>query len=345
MTSNQQTLLRQWHMLRAVPRAPRKIAVNELHRVLADAGFETTGRTIQRDLQRLSEVFPLVADGVKPFGWSWLRDGASFDLPGLSVPEALTLALVEQQLAHLLPPATLDTLQPHFRSAQQALSAIEPQSQAGGWLAKVRTIPPMQRLQAPVVDDACQRTIYDALARDRQLRLSYRKRDVAEPVEYEVVHPLAVVQRGQLIYLICMFADYEDVRMLAMHRVLAAEMSYLPSRRPAGFCIDAYIAGGHMGVRSGDPIRLRAVFSKTAGEHLFETPIAPDQSLTVLPGQQLELQASVPNTRELHWWLLGLGDGVEVLEPPELRAEIGALAHRMAARYPAPAATQSVAAV
>lgn len=99
-------------------------------------------------------------------GWSWLRDGASVDLPGLSVPEALTLALVGQQLANRLPPATLDTLQPHFRSAQQALSAIEPQSQAGSWLAQVRTIAPMLRLTAPVVDDACQRKIYDALARD-----------------------------------------------------------------------------------------------------------------------------------------------------------------------------------
>lgn len=325
-------------MLHAIPRAPRKISVRDLHSWLTNADFTVTERTIQRDLQELAQVFPLVVDErSKPFGWSWLRDGASFDLPGLSVPEALALALVEQQLVNMLPPATLDTLQPHFRSAQHALEAIEPQAPAGAWLGKVRTIPPMQRLLAPVVDEACQRVVYDALARDRQLRLSYKKRDVAVPVEYEVVHPLAMVQRGQLIYLICMFSEYEDVRMLALHRVLAAEMSYLPSRKQPGFSIDAYIAAGHMGVRSGAPIALRAVFARTAGEHLFETPLAVDQVLTVRADQRLELLATVPNTRELQWWLLGLGDGVEVLAPAELRTEIGALVHRMAAHYPLPA--------
>ena len=93
----------------------------------------------------------------------------------------------------------------HFRSAQQALGAIEPHAQANAWLAKVRTIAPIQRLLAPVSDAACQRTVYDALMRDRQLRISYRKREHQQVVRYEAVHPLAVVQRGQLIYLVCMF--------------------------------------------------------------------------------------------------------------------------------------------
>ena len=334
MATNQHTLLRQWHMLHALPRAPRRITVQQLRSHLNDAEFAVTERTIQRDLQELAQVFPLVVDERnKPFGWSWQQDSPSFDLPGLTVPEALTLTLVAQQLTNSLPPVTLDTLQPHFRSAQQALAAIEPQAHANAWLGKVRTISPMQRLLAPEIDQACQRVVYDALMRDRQLKLGYRKRDTLQTVQYGAVHPLAIIQRGQLIYLVCMFADYEDVRMLALHRVVSAEMLFLESRKKAGFNLDAYIASGSMGILAGEPIVLRAVFSKSAGEHLYETPLSGEQQLRQLPDDTLELLATVPNTKELQWWLLGLGDGVLVLEPPELRDELRGIVERMAKRY------------
>lgn len=334
MTTNQRTLLRQWHMLHAIPRAPRKISVQAIRARLSDSDFLVTARTIQRDLQELSQVFPLtVDDRDKPFGWSWQQDSPNFDLPGLSVPEALTLTLVQQHLANSLPPGTLDLLQPYFKSAGQALGAIEADAKSNVWLGKVRTIAPMQRLLPPVVNDACQRVIYEALLRDQQLKLSYRKRDAGTVVQYDAVHPLAVIQRGQLIYLVCMFSDYDDIRTLAMHRVVDAEMLYLPSRSALGFSIDDYIDSGNMGVRTGDPIRLKAVFAKSCGEHLYETALSRDQVLTTLVDGRLQLVATVPNTKELQWWLLGFGDGVEVLAPAELRTEMRLVAGRMASAY------------
>lgn len=334
MTTNQKTLLRQWNMLHMVPRAPRKISVKEIRSALVDAEFVVTERTIQRDLQELSLVFPLLADERdRPFGWSWRHDSPNFDLPGLSVPEALTLALVEQHLANALPPATLDALRPYFMSASQALGAIDKDAQSNTWLSKVRTIPPMQRLIAPVIDPACQRTIYDALMRDCQLKIAYRKRDATAVNQYDSVHPLAIIQRGQIIYLICMFADYNDIRMLPLHRVTAAEVLYLPSRKNADFDVDQYIESGYMGFCADRAIRLRALFSRAAGEHLFETALTRDQVLRALPDGRLELTATVPETRELTWWLLGFGDGVEVVEPAELREELGAMIRRMARAY------------
>lgn len=69
MATNQHTLRQQWHMLRAIPRAPRGIMVQALAARLADQDFSVTARTIQRDLVELSQVFPLQVDeGSKPFG-------------------------------------------------------------------------------------------------------------------------------------------------------------------------------------------------------------------------------------------------------------------------------------
>ncbi len=334
MATNQHTLLRQWHMLHMIPRAPRKITVQDIRDRLALEEFVVTERTVQRDLQELLQVFPLVVDDRdKPFGWGWHQDSPNFDLPGLSVPEALTFTLVEQHLANALPPATLDALQPYFKSAGQALRAIETDAQTNTWLDKVRTITPMQPLIAPPVDQQCQRVVYDALMHDRQLKLGYKKRDAATAVLYESVHPLAVIQRGPLIYLVCLFAGYEDVRTLAMHRIESAEMLYLAGRKKDGFSIDAYIESGNLGVRSGDPIELKAVFARRAGEHLYETALARNQRLVERDDGRLELTATVPNTKELQWWLLGLGDGVEVLAPAALRAEIKGIVEKMARAY------------
>lgn len=334
MATNQLSLLRQWNMLRLVPRAPAKISARELCERLRDADFPVTARTVQRDLNELANVFPLLADDrEKPYGWSWQRDAASFDLPGLTLPEALTLALVEQHLCNQLPPNAIDALQPHFQSAARALSSAGGASMSKAWLNKVRSVPPQQPLRPPAMNDECQRTIYLALMQDFQLRLHYKKRDAAEATVYEAVHPLAIVQRGGLIYLACMFGGYDDVRTIALHRVERAEMLYEPARGKPGFDLDAYIASGQFGVLAGGPITLRAVFSRAAGEHLYETPLSAGQVLASHGDGRIHLTAAVPHTRALVFWLLGFGDGVTVLEPAVLREEIKAVAGRMAAAY------------
>lgn len=334
MATNQQSLLRQWNMLRQVPRAPAKISARELCDRLAALDFPIDLRSVQRDLQELQKVFPIeLDDRSKPYGWSWMRDASSFDLPGMSLPEALTLTLVEQHLRHQLPPSAVEALHPHFKSASRILSAVGDDAPSRAWLDKVRSVPPQQPLLPPRMDEACQRAVYLALMQDRQLRLHYRKRDAENATVYQAVHPLAVVQRAGLIYLVCMFADFEDVRTIALHRVQQAEALYEPARRKEGFDIDEFIASGQFGVIAGAPIKLRALFARAAGEHLFETPLSSDQVLSVATAGRLQLDATVPNTRALVWWLLGFGDGVVVEEPAELREELAGIARRMAAVY------------
>ena len=69
MPKNQDALFRQWHMLRLMPRYPQKVTVQHVRRALEQEGFEITDRSIQRDLNELSEIFPLLCDNrEKPFG-------------------------------------------------------------------------------------------------------------------------------------------------------------------------------------------------------------------------------------------------------------------------------------
>jgi predicted DNA-binding transcriptional regulator YafY len=320
--SDRETLLRQWQMLRLIPRLPFKITANQLFDKLQAESFVTTKRTVERDLMTLSKSFPIISDERdKPYGWSWSKDGAVFDLPGISNTEALTFKLVEQHLKPILPASTLAQLQAYFLTADKKLTSLSSHSTAHTWLDKVRVIQPSQTLLPPDINEEAQRVISEGLLQDMQVRVTYQKRGKDKSDEY-VVHPLGLVERGQLIYLVCTFSNYQDVRILALHRMLSAELHDEPSQRPVEFSLDAYITSGAFGFGGEETITLEAIFMNPAGDHLYETPLSTDQVLEPQANGLLKVTATVVNTEQLRWWLLGFGGRVEVLGPSQLREAI-----------------------
>ena len=327
------TLLRQWQMLRMIPRHPHKVTAKSLHEKLKSEQFDVTKRTVERDLLSLSELFPLVSDERdKPYGWSWSKDAPVFDLPGLSHNEALALAMVEQHLNNLLPSSTLSQLQPYFSAARHHLSDIPQSERARSWLDKVRTVPTSQPLLPPSVKSDVQSVVFEALLADKQLSISYLKRGEDVITEYRI-HPLAAVQRGGITYLSCRIADYDDLRTMALHRIQSATMLNDAVRTPVDFSIDKVISSGKFGFGLGKMIQMEAIFYNGTGDHLFETALSSDQILTELPEGSLKVNATIADTPQLIWWLLGLGDGVEVLKPADLRASLTNITANMQRRY------------
>jgi predicted DNA-binding transcriptional regulator YafY len=137
-----------------------------------------------------------------------------------------------------------------------------------------------------------------------------------------VVSPLGLVARGNLLYLVCTLWDYTDILQLAMHRLRSATPTDVPVTTPAGFDLDQYIAEGEFHYPVGPEIRLEAQFHRGAATHLYETALSTDQVVTDLDADHVLVTATVRDTEQLHWWLLGFGDLVEVLAPAELRSSI-----------------------
>ncbi|WP_347261158.1 WYL domain-containing protein [Rudaea sp.] len=324
MSKHQDALLRQWFMLRQVPRYPRKITVQELRRALAGEGYDITERSLQRDLNELSGAFAIVCDDrEKPYGWSWQKDAPSFDLPGLTPAQALTLAMAEQHLQNLLPAPMLDQLRPYFLAARQRLDAEPAPRRSRRWLDKVRSVPATQALLAPAIDTGMQDAVTDALLHERQIDIRYRRRGERTDAQARV-HPLALVQRGPVLYLSCRFYDYEDVRTLPLHRISFAQVREEAARYPKHFSLDEQIEQGEWAFGSGKKIKLEAIFEATHGEHLYETPLSRDQKIDVLPDGRLRVTATVADTPQLTWWMLGFGGGAEVMAPRSLRVKMRA---------------------
>lgn len=309
------TLVRQWAMLRAIPRYPQRVTAAQVRARLIDAGFDVTQRTVERDLQALSLSFPLDSDErAKPYGWCWARDAAMEFAPGFTSPQAVALLLARTHLHALLPRSMQDELVPLFSMAEHALGG----SAWRDWHARTAVLPMSLRLMPPKVDPSALATVQQALARRRCVTGHYRSKGAtaSRPV---LVHPLGVIARGSVLYLIGTLFDYPDVRQLALHRLSNVSEDATPRCEPEGFEFQAYVRGQGSRFEPQGPVRLVARFTPTAAEHLFETPLSRDQTLTPTADGRVELAATVEDDQTLRWWLLAFGDQVEVVEPTPLR--------------------------
>lgn len=116
-----ETALLAIELLRRVPRN-HKITASELHRQLENAGIHRDLRTIQRQLDTLSEHFNLIRDDrSKPYGYQWRKHSGGLSIPNLSLQESLLLRLAEQHLRFLLPVHLMKSMEGFFAQARQNL--------------------------------------------------------------------------------------------------------------------------------------------------------------------------------------------------------------------------------
>jgi len=316
-----QTALRYLMMLQHIPRQPQKIDPATLREKLYSQGFDVSVRTIQRDLNELSDVFPLVTDErSRPFGWSFLAD-SPMSLPSLDMPTALALLLMEQQLNLLLPSALLRKLRANFAAARKLLE--DTASGYERWLERVHVVPRGVQLKPAEFKPAILDTIYQALEQNKQLTLSYRSRSRNQERVYSV-SPMGVVHRGTVTYLVCQFDGHLDVRQLALQRILSIQVNNQPAKCPGDFDIKDYLQGGQLSLSSnGEKQTATFRFAGKVGHHLYETPLSEDQKIEV-QGDHLQVTAKLHISDELVWWLLSFGAQVEVIAPTVLRDEVRA---------------------
>lgn len=337
------TLLRQWEMMRmlTVARSAREVEgrwdkASEIAGRLNDAGYEVSIRTVQRDLKELSEIFPIDLNdkNANDYGWRW-RKGHNLNIAGMSVSEALAIRLVEMHMKQVLPTALVDGLRGVFDLAEAKLRQVEKEcdNRAGEWLDKIRIIQPTQPLLAPSVNQDVQTVIYQALLENRQIAAHYQSMESGQTKEV-LLHPLGLIMRGATSYLVASAWQYTNARLYALHRFSHADMLDDPVNPPTGFRLDQAIAAGMADfANQGEPIQLEMRCDEWVSAYLAETPLALDQTHEKEADGRIRIAATVNDTWQLRWWLLGQGSGIEVCNPPSLREEIKSRLREAIDRY------------
>ena len=329
--SHHQAIGRLLEILKRLPTRGAGISAKELTDWLIDEGFEVSKRTVERDLSALAVHFQLVYnDKSIPYGWRWMSDAVT-EFPALTVADAMSLHLVEDLLTPLLPAALLDSLRPRFQQARTKLDSLSKDHPNSRWLDKVRHVQPTLPLLPPTIAEGVLETVQEGLLTDRQLEIEYQ-RSGDEEVQSLRLHPLGLVQRGPVTYLVATAFTYTDVRLYAVHRIGQVKVLAQPSRRPEGFSLDAYIAQGALQFGNGEMIRLVARVSPWLADILTETPLAADQELKRV-GEEFHLTATINDSWQLRWWILSQGQGITVLEPKALRKEIAGELQNTLASY------------
>ena len=318
--SHQQAIGRLLEILKRLPTRGAGISAKELTDWLIDEGFEVSKRTVERDLSALAVHFQLVYnDKSIPYGWRWMSDAVT-EFPALTVADAMSLHLVEDLLAPLLPAALLDSLRPRFYQARKKLDSLSKEHPNSRWLDKVRHVSPTLPLLPPQIAEGVMESVQEGLLADRQLEIEYQ-RPGDEVAQVLRLHPLGLVQRGPVTYLVATAFSYTDVRLYAVHRIGRVKVLEQPSQRPEGFSLDDYIAQGALQFGNGETIRLVARVSPWLADILTETPLTAEQRLEP-DGQEFRLTATINDSWQLRWWVLSQGQGITVLEPEALKRDI-----------------------
>lgn len=324
-----QTLARQWALLRNLPAWPRKTTVSGLVEMLADQQIVVTRRTVERDLQALSLGFPLAVDNTsKPHGWSWAKDARQEFTPRLNTSQCVALLLAREHLKALLPRPLLQELVPLFDSAEHEVAA-------SGWKQWHRETAVLQtslELLPPSISAGVLEDVQAALAKGRCLSARYRAKGsaTAKPV---VIHPLGLLVRGPVQYVIGTMFGYTDILRLPLHRLSHMEVLPIPRKKPAGFDFRKYSVEAARYNPQGT-IQLVARFDVDAAAHLEETPLSRNQVMCPIDnGERVEVRATVELDETLKWWLLAFGDMVEVVNPKSLRDEFVQHIQNLTTRY------------
>jgi predicted DNA-binding transcriptional regulator YafY len=316
------TSLRYLEMLKRIPHLPGGITATELHDKLQGLGHTIDKRSVERDLNKLSGMFPLTTDERRPARWSWAREAELTHLPALNPATALTLELAHRHLAALLPHSALVALEPLFKSARKVLDETA-QLRLARWSDKVAAVPNNQPLLPPAVPASVHETIHHALLTEKCVEISYRAAGQERAKRYPV-NPLGLVDRGGGYYLVATARDYPEPRIFALHRMLSATLLDEPATKPAGFNLRHYVAEERrFEMPLGGDLNLELRVSPWMADYLDERKLSSDQTLTPIRGREEQrLNATVANTDQLRWWLRSFGSNVEVVKPVSLRREM-----------------------
>ncbi len=288
--------------------------------------LEISVRTARRDLEALGMAgLPVYSLPGRRGGWR-LAGGGRTDLSGLSVPEAEALFLVAGPSADTTPQvkAALRKLvralpESMRHSAERAGSAVVVDQRSWGDRG-------ISRRPAPPLLDV----VRDAVVHRRQLSLAYTAR--TGEVSTRLAEPLGLAAKGGNWYLVA--GTESGLRTFRVDRIDDLAQTGVEATVPEGFDLSqawALIRDRVEEMRT--PIVARALVEPGAirlvafviGDRLRIGAAADDGRIAV------ELRGH--HFRELASDVSGFGASVEVVEPPELRAELLRLGHDLVRRY------------
>ncbi|RZU10437.1 putative DNA-binding transcriptional regulator YafY [Kribbella rubisoli] len=284
--------------------------------------LEISVATARRDLEALSTAgIPVYPQPGRNGGWQ-LVGGARTDLSGLTATEAQALFLLVGPAASIAPEAKTalrklvralpGTFREHAQAAAEAV-VIDP----ARWGAHAKERPELVR------------SLQDAVVRRNRVRLVYSGR--GHQTSERMVDPLGLVDKDDSWYLIA-WTD-RGQRTFRIDRVVAAQATDETFERPAGF--DLSTAWGEIVERMEERRSGLTATVLMDQRHVWvmQDRLGRNCEVDGTDGDRVRLRITAPTPLMIAQELAGWGGSIEVLDPPEVRAELARLGRELTDRY------------
>lgn len=296
---------------------------------LADE-LEVSVRTVYRDIDQLSAAgVPVYAETGRNGGFA-LLDGWKTRLNGLTAPEARALFF-----SGLPGPAGELGLGEEAAQAELKLLAALP----ADWQAEARRMSSRFHLDPrgwfqPGYKPEFLKRVAEAVWSETRVALRYQS---WKEIRDRVIEPLGLVLKGGVWYVVAQREG--NARTYKLSQILSLELTADKFTRPKDFDLPAYWEESTRQFERDIYIGTARVRANAAGQRkmrdLSDTVKHAIEALELMPDADGWAEFIIP-VEEPIWAsheLTKIGDDVEVLEPPELRALVIAKVTKMARRY------------
>ena len=297
----------------------RKRTAKDILESLRADGEHVELRTIQRALKDLTEsdYFPIDCDSTSlPFGYRLKTHSPGFRVGTLSPYEALLLQLAREQLRYQLPDRLVNSMAGLFEDASYHIRR-NLQKPETTWLKKVRVVSTTQPLMTPAINKGVFKDISEALYDNRLLEVWYHNKEKVK--KHKRIKPIALVQQGVRLYLVCQFEGYDNYRHLALHRIEKTAVLMDTFDYPKDFDLMKYDADGHFGFGEGKKVRLTLTVANSLADDLDETPLAKDQHIDFGETESV-VTCTIVDSRMLDWWIASYGETIRSVKKESLES-------------------------
>jgi predicted DNA-binding transcriptional regulator YafY len=299
---------------------------NPLHFTTRDLAemFEVNVRTIYRDLVTLGSELMVPVYGEKS---RWAVDEGHYLPPiRLTVSEALNVFLAARLMLNYS-----HRYDPNVDSAFSVLASVLPpalQKQVNHTLDWMRGLPRNESYLANLAK------LGEAWSSQHRVRITYRSLE-AEKATERLIEPYFIepAAAGHSAYVIAHCHRVREVRTFKIDRIEAMQVTDQVYTIPADFDANKFFGSAWGVVVEGKAKTVRLKFDRRVARIIQETVWHPSQVLSRQKDGSLVITLQVMDTVELLSWILGWGDHVEVLEPLEMRASVGATARAVLINY------------
>ncbi|MBN1436259.1 MAG: WYL domain-containing protein [Sedimentisphaerales bacterium] len=291
-----------------------------------------TRRTVFRDISMLNKAgIPCYHDDQMD-GYR-LEDACFLPALNLTLSEAMALLIVAQYAGDALGLP----LQQQARQAALKVESTLPSHLRDkcGLALKHTSVQLTPRADHPKLDQTFE-ILQQAIQKQNPVSMHYMSMHDGQTIE-TTINPVHLHFSRRAWYVIGYSSYHEEARTFKLGRIKRLKVRPEKFTLEKSFSIEKYLGNAWALIPEGKVSHIQLLFDPMVAHNVAEVLWHRTQRTTWQEDGRLLFEAYVDGINEITWWILGYGNQVEVVGPPELRQYVSQIVQNMAQIYDDPA--------